>query len=69
MNPLHHAIIDTATEVAVFSKTHSWPAENSPEFFQFAELLDKLGTQINAACPGFNANVQRSVLAAAKRQK
>lgn len=46
------AIIDAAVEVAHFSKTHEWPKEGSPEFFEFAQKLDVLATAITARFPG-----------------
>lgn len=51
------AIIDSAIEVAVFSKTHDWPEQDSKEFFEFAEMLNRLATAINAEYPNFNRNV------------
>lgn len=51
-------IIDAAVEVAVFSKTHEWPKEMSPDFFKFAQLLDDLATKIQARYPEFNKNVR-----------
>lgn len=55
----YQAVIDAAVEVAVFSKTHEWPKEGSPEFFEFAQKLDNLATGINRVFPRFNANIQR----------
>ena len=54
------AIIDAAVDVAVFSKTNLWPAESSPEFFEFARRLDVLATAINRRYPHFNANIAKS---------
>lgn len=59
MDPKIEAIVDAAFDVAVFSKTNSWPAEGSPEFFAFADKLDRLATALNAAYPGFNRNVRK----------
>jgi hypothetical protein len=59
MTPKEQAIIDAAVEVSVFSKTHSYPAEGTPDFFEFAQKLDVLATAINAAYPSFNRNVQQ----------
>lgn len=53
------AIIDAAVEVATYSKTHEWPQNHSPEFFEFSNKLDRLATAINAAYPSFNRNIQR----------
>lgn len=58
MSPSQQAIIDAACEVAIFSKTHAYPSEGTPEFFEFAQLLDRLATAINAECPVFNRNIQ-----------
>lgn len=44
--PSDSEIVDAAFAVAVFSKTHEWPALASPEFFEFSELLDRLATAI-----------------------
>lgn len=52
-------IIDAAVNVAIFAKTHNWPAEASPEFFEFANLLDKMSTEINRVYPSFHANIAR----------
>lgn len=49
-------------EVAVFSSTHTWPAENSPEYFEFAEKLNRLGSFLNAAYPAFGRNVREAVI-------
>ncbi len=57
MTANQQAIIDAACEVAVFSSTHHWPMENSPEYFEFAEKLHRLGSLINAAYPSFLRNV------------
>lgn len=54
------AIIDAAVAVATFSKTHEWPQNNSPEFFDFSNQLDRMATAINAAYPSFNHNIQLS---------
>lgn len=51
------SIIDAAVEVATFSKTHEWPQNHSPEFFDFANKLDRLATAINAFYPSFNSNI------------
>lgn len=61
MTPQEQAIIDAACEVATFSSTHIWPAENSPEYFEFAEKLNLLGSLINARYPSFQRNVAASV--------
>lgn len=66
MNTHDRAVIDAAVEVATFSKTHEWPKEGSPEFFELAQMLDRLATHINAAYPGFNANIQRQRNTAAR---
>lgn len=52
-------IIDAAVLVAIFSKTHTWPAEGSPEFSEFAQLLDSLATEINRVYPSFNSNIAK----------
>ncbi len=58
MNDQTIAIIDAAVEVAHFSKTHAWPSEGTPEFFEFANKLDALATAITARFPAFQRNVQ-----------
>ncbi len=55
-------IIDAAFDVAVFSKTNTWPKESSPEFFEFAEKLNRLATAINARYPSFNSNIQKGMV-------
>lgn len=57
MTEKQQAIIDAAVEVATFSKTHEWPQNHSPEFFDFANKLDRLATAINAEYPAFNRNI------------
>ncbi len=57
MTTKEQSIIDAAIDVAVFSKTHTWPTEGSPDFFLFAQLLDVLATAINAQLPTFNRNI------------
>lgn len=59
MTSTQQAIIDTAFEVAHFSKTHEFPKDGSEEFFHFATLLDRLATAINAEYPAFNRNIQK----------
>lgn len=54
-------IIDAAVEVAVFSKSHTWPQFGSPDFFAFAQLLDDLAAKIQARYPEFNKNVAAAV--------
>lgn len=58
MTPKQQDIIDAATEVAHFSKTHEWPEWGTPECFAFSEKLDRLATAINAEHPNFNRNVR-----------
>lgn len=58
------AIVDAAIEVAHFSKTHEFPKEGSPEFFEFAQKLDVLATAITARFPAFQRNVQNGVIIA-----
>jgi hypothetical protein len=58
MTPKQQDIIDAATEVAHFSKTHEWPEWGTPECFAFSEKLDRLATAINAEYPSFNRNVR-----------
>jgi hypothetical protein len=59
MEPNTTPIVDAAFDVAVFSKLHAWPVEGSPEFFEFAQKLDRLACAIQAAYPMFNRNVRR----------
>jgi len=68
MDPKTIAIIDAAVEVAHFSKSHAWPVENSPEFFEFAQKLDALATAITARFPAFQGNIQRAGLIRALRE-
>ena len=57
MSTKEQAIIDAAVAVSVFSKTHAYPTEGAPEWFEFAAKLDALATAINAAFPHFNHNI------------
>lgn len=57
MTPAEQSIVNAAVEVSIFSKTHAYPAEGTPGFFEFAHKLDALATAINAAYPHFNHNV------------
>jgi len=52
------AIVDAAIDVAHFSKTHAYPAEGTPEFFEFAQKLDALSNAIVARFPAFQRNIQ-----------
>ena len=60
MNKQTADIIDAAFDVAVFSKTHTYPRDGTSEFFEFADELDALATAINAAYPSFNRNIAAS---------
>ena len=61
------AIIDAAVEVAHFSKTHAYPEEGTPDFFEFAQKLDALSTAITARFPAFQRNVQNGRIIEALR--
>jgi hypothetical protein len=56
----HIGIVDAAVDVAVFSRTHGYPESGTPDFFRFAELLDKLSTEIAKQYPAFSSNIQLS---------
>lgn len=44
-------IDDAAVDVVVFAKTHDWPKENTPEFFEFAEMITRLECAIRNKYP------------------
>lgn len=51
-------VLESAFDVAYFSKINTYPKEGTPEFFEFAQKLDVLATSINSAYPSFNKNIQ-----------
>ena len=40
------SVIDAAVRCSLFTRTHSYPVEMSPEFFEFMGLMDKLDTEL-----------------------
>lgn len=54
MNEQEQKIIDAAISVSLFSRTHDWPREFSPEWFEYAHKLDLLATELAKLYPSLN---------------